>query len=253
MRSTSVLLGLLTILLSGCFPTTTLTPIPTATQTSTQVPTATIVWFPATETPSPMPTQIPSPTIELRPGVGEILYSEDFNSPANWTLLETASDRIIVGGNELTLALGRPSGYIDSILEGALFSNFYAELTVNTNLCSSTDEYGMLIRYQSQSNHYRYSLSCDGQVRLDRIYSGIASSPQDWMISAAVPSAAPSTSRLGVWAVGQELRFFINDQYQFSINDSAIPSGTMGVFVRSGGETAVTVSFSDLQIYQIEQ
>jgi hypothetical protein len=253
MKYTTFLLCLLTILLSGCFPTTTLTPFPTATRTSTQVPTATVVWFPATETPTPMPTQFPSPTVELRPGVGGVLFSEDFDSSANWTLLETASDRVIVGGNEITLALGRPEGYINSILEGALFSNFYTEITVHTNLCSRVDEYGMLIRYQSPVNHYRYSLSCDGRVRLDRIYSGIASSPQDWMISAAVPSAAPSTSRLGVWAVGQELRFFINDQYQFAINDSAIPSGTMGVFVRSGGDTAVTVSFSDLQIYKIEQ
>lgn len=239
--------------LSACLPTATLTPFPTATSTSTVVPTSTTVWFPPTETPTPAPTIIPSPTEELRPGVGPIFFQDDFSLPTNWTLLETASDSIMVGGNEITLALGRPEGYIYSVQEGALFSNFYAEITASTNLCSQLDEFGMLVRFQSPTNFYRYSLSCNGQVRLDRVYGGIASSPQDWMVSAMVPSAAPSTSRLGVWAVGKELRFFINDQYQFTIRDSAIPSGAMGVFVRSGGETAVTVSFSDLEVRSIEQ
>jgi hypothetical protein len=49
------------------------------------------------------------------------------------------------------------------------------------------------------------------------------------------------------------MRFFINDQYQFSVSDPLFPSGAIGVFVRSAGETAVTVSFSDLDVYRIEQ
>jgi len=73
------------------------------------------------------------------------------------------------------------------------------------------------------------------------------------MVTTSVPSAAPSTSRLGVWAVGKEMRFFVNDQHQFTITDKALPSGAMGVFVRSGGENAVTVNFSELVVYSIEQ
>ncbi len=248
-----ILITVLILGVSACLPTTPLPPLPTVTATSTDVPTPTIVWFPPTETPTQIPTVIPSPTEELRPDVGPVFFQDDFSLPTDWVLLETASDSILVGGNEITLALGRPEGYISSVQEGALFSNFYAEITTSTNLCSELDEYGMLVRYQSPTNFYRYSLSCNGQVRLDRVYDGIASSPQDWMVSATVPSAAPSTSRLGVWAVGKELRFFINDQYQFTIRDSAIPSGAMGVFVRAGGDTAVTVSFSDLEVREIEQ
>jgi hypothetical protein len=47
------------------------------------------------------------------------------------------------------------------------------------------------------------------------------------------------------------MRFFINDEFQFSINDRILATGLIGVFARSGGETAVTVSFSDLVVYQI--
>lgn len=243
---------LLAPLLAACLPGTTATPFPTETPLPTETATPTVIWFPPTETPAEVATIIPSPTPELRPGVGSILYEDDFTASSSWTLQDNATTTVSLGGGELTLALSQPEGYLYSILEGALFSDFYAEMAVSTNLCTGLDEYGMLIRYNSPSNFYRYSLSCNGQVRLDRVYSGAPSSPQPWLPSTSVPSAAPSTSRLGVWAVGREMRFFINDQYQFTVSDPLFPSGALGVFVRSAGETAVTVSFSDLDVYRIE-
>ncbi len=239
-------------LLSGCFPTATLTPYAPATPTATGTATPTVIWFPPTETPTSMPTVIPSLTPELRPGVGSVLFSDNFELPTDWTLIETETSSISVADNELTAALSREKGYLYSIREGALFTNFYAEITANPNLCSGFDEYGLLVRYQSPGNFYRYSLSCNGQVRLDRVVGGIASSPQPWLVTTSVPTAAPSTSRLGVWVVGKEMRFFVNDQFQFSISDPSLPSGALGVFIRAGADSAVTVNFSDLVVYRIE-
>ncbi|MBC8496073.1 MAG: hypothetical protein H8D37_00290, partial [Chloroflexi bacterium] len=226
----SLYVGILAFLISGCFPTSTLTPFVSATPTATETPTPTMVWFPATETPTSAPTVIPSPTPELRPGVGTVLFSDNFELPTDWTLIETETGSISVANNEITAALSRDKGFIYSVREGALFTNFYAEITASPNLCSGLDEYGMLVRYQSPGNFYRYSLSCNGQVRLDRVVGGTASSPQPWMGTTSVPSAAPSSSRLGVWAVGKEMRFFVNDQHQFTITDTALPSGAMGDF-----------------------
>jgi hypothetical protein len=88
---------------------------------------------------------------------------------------------------------------------------------------------------------------------LDRIVGGTASSPQPWLLSGAVPPGAPSVSRLGVWALGKEMRFFINEHHQFTVEDPLVPGGNIGVFARSAGDTAVTVNFSDLVIRQINQ
>ena len=82
---------------------------------------------------------------------------------------------------------------------------------------------------------------------------GTGGSPQPWLASASVPQGAPSTSKLGVWAVGREMRFFINDEFQFAVSDPYHPSGLIGVFARSAGENAVTVSFSDLKVYAVGQ
>jgi hypothetical protein len=56
---------------------------------------------------------------------------------------------------------------------------------------------------------------------------------------------------LAVWAVGKEMRFFVNDYYIFSVSDPAQAKGNLGVFARSAGEMAVTVSFSDLEVREV--
>jgi hypothetical protein len=86
-------------------------------------------------------------------------------------------------------------------------------------------------------------------VRLDKYYNQIASSPQPWTLSGAVPPGAPSLSRIGVQAQGKELQFFVNDQFQFSVQDPSLTGGSLGFFARSANDTSVTVSFSELEIY----
>jgi hypothetical protein len=87
-------------------------------------------------------------------------------------------------------------------------------------------------------------------VRLDKYFGGKASSPQPLGYSGAVPPGAPSSSRLGVWTSGKEMRFYINGEYQFTVNDPSLTRGGLGVFIRSNGDDAVTVSFSDLEVYE---
>ena len=70
--------------------------------------------------------------------------------------------------------------------------------------------------------------------------------------SGDVPPGAPGEVRIGIWAVGAEMRLFLNGRYQFSIREPSFPSGTIGVFVSSAGDTAVIVSFSDLVIQNVD-
>lgn len=233
------------------------TPIPVAsdtqTTTPTAVPSATVEWFPATATPTILPTQLISPTPDFRPNIGELIFSDDFSEPVGWTLGTLSSGSIALGLDELTIAISEPGAYLNSIRQEPTLSDFYLEITTNPTLCRGEDQYGLLLRTSSPNDFYRYSLSCDGRIRLDRIVGGNASSPQPWTISNAAPPGAPISSRLGVWAKGKELRFFVNDQYQFTVIDPLIPAGLLGLFAWSAGDTAVTVNFSDLVVHQITQ
>ena len=62
---------------------------------------------------------------------------------------------------------------------------------------------------------------------------------------------APSVSKIEVLALRNEIRVFINGDPQFTIVDQGLSLGSFGVFARSVGETAVTISFSDLIVREV--
>ena len=189
--------------------------------------------------------------MDWRPGVGATLLVDNFNTTGHWSTGTRNQGTVAQGTGELSIVITRPKGYLYSVRNEPDLSNFYAEITTSPNLCHGKDEYGLLFRYQSPSDFYRYSLSCDGFIRLDRVVGGVATSPQPWMASASVPKGAPSFSKIAVWVAGNEMRFFVDDEYQFSIRDRGLSNGLIGVFARSAGENAVTVLFSNLIIWEL--
>lgn len=228
-------------------PEATPSPVP-----PTNTPTPTVVWFPPTSTPTLFPTPIVTPTQEVSLPLGEILLSDDFDDSEMWTLSKSSQASAALGVNELSLALHQPDGYLYSLRREPVLSDFYLEVTASPNLCRGEDEYGLLLRVSPSLDFYRFSLSCNGQARLDKYFNGVASSPQPWVMSGAIPPGAPSRSRLAVWAKGKELRFFVNQEQLFTIQDPSLSSGTLGVFARSGGENDLTVSFSDLVVRKVK-
>ena len=84
----------------------------------------------------------------------------------------------------------------------------------------------------------------------DKISESIAL--QDWKyVNGPVTPDIGGSIRLGVWAYGRELRFFVNDVYQFSVSDPAFPRGLIGLYAHSAGSTALTVNFSNLVVREI--
>ncbi len=241
--------------LGACLPAAAQQPLPTltATPSATASPTATgtIVWFPPTSTPTRFPTPQVTPTVEMVEDLGEVVLEEDFSTGDQWSLGQTGVGSAAIGVNELSLVVSEANAYIYSVRAGPELSDFYVEITASPMLCREMDEYGLLLRFSSPGDFYRFSLSCDGQVRLDRVIGGTASSPQPWTFSGSVPPGAPSQSRLAVWAEGKEMRFIVNGEFQFAVSDPMLPSGKLGVFARSAGEKSVTINFSDMLVRQV--
>ena len=206
-----------------------------------------MIWFPATATTTPFATPVISPTVEIQlPAAGDIIFTDDFSDPSQWLLGQTTTTSIALGNNALTLALDQPGGYLYTLRNKPTLTDFYLEVTASPSLCRDEDEYGLLLRVSPAMEFYRFSLYCDGGLRLDKYVSGRASSPLPKTLSGSVPPGAPSSSRLAVWAKGKEMRFYINDEYQFNIKDPTLLQGSLGFFIRSAGDNAVTISFSDL-------
>lgn len=222
-------------------PTATL-PAPTGTPT--------IDWFPATATNTSPPYATQTATPEMRPGLGQTTLSDSFTDEEDWNIAFSDDGRSSIDRGRLTLAV-QPEVYMLSLRRGPLLGDFYAEITASLNLCRGSDDYGLLVRANAVA-YYRFSLSCNGTVRADRISVGMRQSLQEEVPSGDAPRGSPGEVRIGLWAVGSEMRLFLNGRYQFTVRNPNYRTGTIGVFARSAGDTPVTVSFSDLVVQEVE-
>ncbi|NPV77364.1 MAG: hypothetical protein HPY59_13460 [Anaerolineae bacterium] len=213
--------------------------------------TSTVIWFPATDTPRPVVTPTLLPTRDLRPGVGEQIFSDLFTPDSEWQLARDAAGSVAYGNHELTLAIRQPKAALFSLNRQLFLSDFYLEVTANPSLCRGEDVYGLLLRAAAPTDAYRFLVSCNGQLRLERIKNSKVVILQDWTPSGQVPPGSPAILRIGVWALRNELRFFVNDFYQFSASDPIWRNGGLGFYARSAGANALTVNFTNLAIYTL--
>jgi hypothetical protein len=227
-------------------PTATTVPVATASAT------ATIDWFPSTSTPSALPSQPAIPTEDFLPGVGDLVFSDTFEQPAFWENSSSAQASAMVTRNRLVLSITAPGPIsIASLRNEPAVGDFYAEATAELSLCSGKDQYGMLFRASSSADFYRFVVNCNSQVRIERVRGGVAYPLLDWLSSSDAAPGAPAQVKLGVWAVGREMRVFLNDRFQVSVVDPVFSAGTVGFFIYANGTSPVTISFSDLSVYSV--
>ncbi len=242
------------VFLAACAPQATYTPAPpTPTSTRTPLPSSTPVWFPATETPTPGPSFTPRPTGDFKPGVGGLVLEEDFTGQSKWHTGESASGRITLDSGRLTLAVSQEQGTLASLREGALPADAYLEISASAALCRDSDQYGLLLRANSTFNTYRLLATCTGKLRMERLRGGEIALMQEWTPSGELPKGGILPVRFGIWSQGSELRVFVNEVYQFSVRDPVYADGQVGVFARSAADTPLTVSFSALKVYRLDE
>ena len=232
-------------------PTATPTSFP-PTATTTPSPTETRVWFPATETPTPLVGNInQTPTPELRPIGQPILFSDDFKEDSHWEKFTSNSMVASFGVNKLTLALKNTKGTLYSFNGDPIPSDYYLEFYIEPNLCSGEDQYGILFRTQSKQEFYRLLMGCDGVLRLDLVRGSSAVRLVETTQSAQVFSSPDSVVKVNIWLVNDGVRIYVNDVLQMENYKLQWYSGGIGVFARSTGENALTISFRDLSLRDV--
>jgi hypothetical protein len=238
------------LLLTSCLPAEPIPPTETPLPSDTPLPSPTIVWFPPSATPTlkAFPTYTPTP--EMSPGIGPVFFKDDFTSDSAWDTAASGQGSTAISRNRLSMAA--ESGiYLVSMNREVTLGDFYAEITARPSLCRGDDSYGIIIR-SSGSSFYRFTLNCNSMISAERIQSNVRLLMQEPTLSGDAPPGAPGEVHIGVWAAGSEMRLFLNDRFQFDISDHSSPIGAFGVFVRSAGDTPVSVTFSDLTVYDVD-
>jgi hypothetical protein len=235
---------------SGFAPAVTSTPtieLPTSTST------ATINWFPATATLTPLPTQAATSTPETIPGLGELIFSDNFFQPNLWSPSPSNTGNSIINNGLLTLTIpeGTAAGVVTTLRSEPVLSDFYFQITAQLGLCRGKDQYNLIFRVYSPVDFYRFSITCGGELRLERVVSGKPFVIKDWTPSPDAPLGAPGEVKISIFAAGQDLRFFLNDHFQFNVSDNYLNQGGIGVSIRSDSGNPMTVSFSKLSVYAV--
>ena len=249
-RSSALFLFIGSLLLASCLPVDSIPATETPLPTVTPPPSPTIVWFPPSATPTLLafPTSTVMP--EMSPGIGSIILKDDFSDETAWDTAASDQGSAAIGRNRLSLAV-QPGIYLASFRRDLTLGDFYAEITAHPSLCRGEDSYGVIIRSTGDS-FYRFTLTCNSMVYGERIKSSVRLTMQEPSPSGDAPPGAPGEVRIGIWASGNEMRLFLNDRYQFSIIDPSSPFGAFGVFARSEGDTPLSVTFSDLTVYDVD-
>ncbi|MCP4143635.1 MAG: hypothetical protein GY755_25670 [Chloroflexi bacterium] len=239
------------VALAACAPIQTPPTLAPATETTTPIPSATVQWFPPTSTPTPRLVEISTATPIQMPGLGAKLFSDNFDSESAWNTSVSDQGNVSVSRNRITIAAKEPEIYIFSLRNEPLLTDFYAEIDAHLALCKGDDSYGLLFRANNNAS-YRYALSCNGTVRLERMSVSRARPIHEAIYSGDVPPGSPGDVHLGVWVAGSEMRFFLNGRHQFTATDVNLGIGTIGVFAQTAPENkAMTVTFSDLVVQSV--
>jgi hypothetical protein len=244
--------GLILAMLAACSPSTNgqqNAQQPTVTQTATVTPT--VVWFPSTPTLAVQSTPTAAPDQVLKPGVGALLFKDDFQTADHWERVVSTQGNIIPGDGKLNLSVRSNRGELVALRKDTVLDNYYAEVTVQVNLCQGEDVLGMVFRTNGQNSYYRYLVDCNGRETAQVVIGGAPTPLYDWAPSGELVTGLVKPFTLGVWASKDMLRFFINDQLQFEVQRGTYLSGGIGFYVRSAGNPILSVAFDDLSVYDV--
>ncbi len=237
--------------LGACQTEDTTLPEPSATPAlPTFEPSPTIDWFPRTPTPThetPATLQPAGPTISTL-SAEDLIASDDFSDSSLWQTSSNTAGTVAYETNALSLAVNGGKNTISSISSHELPSDFYLEINLDAQMCSSEDQFGLILWNNSTSGTFRLWFSCSGQVMMDRVLPTGTTVLQKWQTARKFQVGSPATNRIGIRSQNNSLEVYVNETHQFTYSPMNKLNGALGAIAKSNGDHAVTIRVSDLQI-----
>jgi hypothetical protein len=209
-------------------------------------PTFVIPTAPPTSTPSPAPSLTPTPNALF--GIGPIIFRDAFDQNTGWAVGEDNLGGTSISDGRLVLSVRNPKTYRYAISPVSQLTDFYAEAVVRPLICNEDDEFGMMFHFDSDGNHFRLSLACNGSVRVVRVLHGQSFNMIPPTQTYEVIPGPLVENTIGVLAIGADFHLFINGVDVLRMRNAEIPLGTLGFFVHAESSGQTTVAFDDLTV-----
>jgi hypothetical protein len=170
---------------------------------------------------------------DIQQTLGDPTFKDTLAGTNNWYLLDTANTKFTAGENSIILTAITP-GQNDEwgISNVPPIKDFYLELLFETTEpCSGLDRYGVIFRAPDPNQGYVFGFSCDSRYKLYKWDGKSYQAIQEWKNSSHIKSGAGQTNRLGVSAVGNNLKLYANGQLLSEYTDDTFSEGRFGVFI----------------------
>ena len=188
----------------------------------------------------------PLPSINI-PGQGSILFEDDFSdSSSGWGSWEGDKGiRGYVNGDYLIEVLAE--NYIIWSHPGESFSDVIIEVDAHVVKTAKDGDFGIICRYQDDSNFYSMEISEEGQFAIWKLVNGEYFSLVDWR-SSSLFSEVKGGVHFTAACVGETLSLAINGELMAQVNDSDLTSGDVGVIVGTLESAGIAVGFDNFRV-----
>jgi hypothetical protein len=216
-----------------------------------------------TPTPEPSPTASPTPTDTPPPptpdpnlDVGDEIYSDSFDGTSGWYW--TFSDEVAgfeAKDGELRVETKQGNSWRFVVRSDITAMDQLLRAASKTAACPGNDEYGVMYRANfdpdDKIHAYVFMLNCAGQARVVRLDDQTTTVVRDWETFAHIQPGAPAENSLMIWMRADQFHFYVNDQYLFSLNDTALGEGFYGFYAASNSNGGGALSFDELVVKEV--
>jgi hypothetical protein len=233
--------------------------------TNTPAPLAEATKAPTTQAPTKTSTAVPR--LDAASKFGEPKYENPmvYNNLTEWAKPETgalpddAYIRLQFKDGKLYVT-GKQTDFFTWWFSYHFLEDAYVQMTFDSETCSGTDTYGMIIRGPEHlagvSYGYVAMFTCDGQYSIFRL-DGI----DPWQVKTLVDETRTDYLRtgsdkenvIGFQADGDKLTLVVNGYQIAQVQDDKYTKGRIGVFVRSAGVNDYTYRLTNLKYWVLNE
>lgn len=181
-----------------------------------------------------------------------LLYLDDFSKDQNtWGTKSDADATRAFTDGQYHITVIKPSTIAWSTL-GTQFGNYEVEVEAAQVEGPDNNSYGLLLRYVSSSDYYRFVISGDGSYSFDEQKNNAWVTLIDWKKSSAIHTGHASNV-LRVICKGESFAFYINDVRVDEFQNGDIAAGDVGLTAGKYQDPASThISFDNFRVWAVK-
>ena len=130
-------------------------------------------------------------------------------------------------------------------------TDFYMEVDTLHYDGSLDNQFGILARFDEDSNYYLFAASSDGYYTIQIYMDGEWEALIEWTESDTIVTGEGELNVLGLLAEGDSYTFLINDEIVDSVTDDTLSGTTLALNAAAFGEPPIDMAFDNFRLWVI--